>query len=137
MGLGALTADCESFEGQVSTHGQPLTAAGGCIIKTLEGLGGSNDEPFVIFPEVKELYKKREDELRQIVAERKENLHHTFFYCTVEAKNNDGSYKFLIRDPDEKGIKISDYEMENYVNKHIIRDEGIEKWSLFITPFAN
>ena len=37
----------------------------------------------------------------------------------------------------EKGIKISDYEMENYVNKHIIRDEGIEKWSLFITPFAD
>lgn len=74
MGLGALTASGESFEGQVSTHGQPLTAAGGCIIKTLEGLGGSNDEPFVIFPEVKELYKKREDELRQIVAERKEQI---------------------------------------------------------------
>lgn len=72
-----------------------------------------------------------------IVAERKENLHHTFFYCTVEAKNNDGSYKFLIRDPDEKGIKItslypytvtSDGEMnlygvqENYIfvyNGHI------------------
>lgn len=42
-----------------------------------------------------------------IVAERKENLHHTFFYCTVEAKDKDGSYKFLIRDPDEKGIKIA------------------------------
>lgn len=37
----------------------------------------------------------------------------------------------------EKGIKISDYEMENYVNKHIIRDKGLEKWSLYITPFAN
>lgn len=37
----------------------------------------------------------------------------------------------------EKGIKISKYKMENYVNKHIIRDEGLEKWSIFITPFTN
>ena len=74
MGLGALTADCELFEGQVSTHGQPLTAAGGCIIKTLEGLGGNNDKPFMIFPEVEELYKKRTDELRKIVAEKKEKI---------------------------------------------------------------
>ena len=74
MGLGALTAEGELFEGQVSMHGQPLTAAGGCIINTLKGLGGNIDEPFVIFPEVKELYKKREDELRKIVAERKEKI---------------------------------------------------------------
>lgn len=37
----------------------------------------------------------------------------------------------------EKGLKISKYEMENYVNKHIIRDKGLEKWSIFITPFTN
>ena len=74
MGMGALTVDSESFEGQVSMHGQPLTAAGGCMIKTLEALGGSNDNPFVIFPEVKELYKNREDELRKIVAKRKEEI---------------------------------------------------------------
>ncbi|MDD2476336.1 MAG: transketolase [Dysgonamonadaceae bacterium] len=74
MGLGALTADCELFEGQVSTHGQPLSAAGGCITKTIEGLGGTNDLPFAIFPEVEELYKKREDELREIVAEKKEAI---------------------------------------------------------------
>ncbi|MGV8963667.1 MAG: transketolase family protein [Candidatus Saccharimonadaceae bacterium] len=74
MGLGALTAGCELFEGQVSMHGQPLTAAGGCIIKTIEGLGGISDTPFVIFPEVVELYKKRQDELRGIVADRKEKI---------------------------------------------------------------
>ena len=72
MGMGALTADNELFEGQVSTHGQPLTAAGGCIIKTIEGLGGDCDLPFVIFPEVAELYKNRQDELRKIVADKKE-----------------------------------------------------------------
>ena len=72
MGMGALTAECELFEGQVSMHGQPLSAAGGCITKTIEGLGGNNDTPFAIFPEVAELYKKREDELRKIVADKKE-----------------------------------------------------------------
>lgn len=72
MGLGALTAENELFEGQVSMHGQPLTAAGGCVIKTLEGLGGNVEEPFVIFPEVRELYEKRQAELRRIVALKKE-----------------------------------------------------------------
>lgn len=71
MGKGALTADNELFEGQVSMHGQPLTAAGGCMIKTIEGMGGNNDAPFVIFPEVEELYKNRTEELRKIVAEKK------------------------------------------------------------------
>lgn len=37
----------------------------------------------------------------------------------------------------EKGIKVSDYDMENYENKHIIRDEELEKWSLVITPSSN
>ena len=74
MGKCALTADNELFEGQVSMHGQPLTAAGGCMIKTIEGMGGNSDKPFVIFPEVEELYKKRAEELRKIVAEKKEAI---------------------------------------------------------------
>ena len=37
----------------------------------------------------------------------------------------------------EKGIKISDYEMETKINSHIIREEGLEKWSVVITPYAN
>ena len=37
----------------------------------------------------------------------------------------------------EKGIKVSDYEMETEINPHIIREEGLEKWSLVITPYAN
>jgi len=36
----------------------------------------------------------------------------------------------------EKGIKVSDYEMETKVNKHIIREEGLEKWSIVITPWS-
>ena len=37
----------------------------------------------------------------------------------------------------EKGIKISDYEMETKINTHIIREEGLEKWSVVITPYVN
>lgn len=37
----------------------------------------------------------------------------------------------------EKGIKVSDYEMETEINPHIIREIGLEKWSLVITPYAN
>ena len=37
----------------------------------------------------------------------------------------------------KKGIKISDYELETKINPHIIRDKGLEKWSLVITPYVN
>jgi transketolase len=40
----------------VSTHGQPLGAAGASIEKTIENLGGNPENPFQIFPEVKEYY---------------------------------------------------------------------------------
>ncbi|TWP28887.1 transketolase [Apibacter muscae] len=71
MGKGAVTADGKSFEDQVSTHGQPLTAAGASIEKTIENLGGDPNHPFMIFPEVKELYAKRAEELSKIVADKK------------------------------------------------------------------
>ena len=37
----------------------------------------------------------------------------------------------------EKGIKISDYEMETKINQHIIREEGLEKWSVVIESVNN
>lgn len=58
MGKGARKADGSSFEDQVSTHGQPLTAAGADIKATIENLGGDAENPFVIFPEVQEYYSK-------------------------------------------------------------------------------
>jgi transketolase len=70
MGKGAVTADGQSFENKVSTHGQPLSAAGGNLEKTIENLGGNPSEPFIIFPEVKELYARRAEELTKIVADR-------------------------------------------------------------------
>ena len=71
MGKGCVTADGESFEGKCSTHGQPLSASGASYEKTIENLGGDPNDPWKIFPEVAELYSKREAELKAIVAERK------------------------------------------------------------------
>ena len=70
MGKGAVGADKSSYENKVSTHGQPLSAAGVSIADTIRNLGGSPDDPFQIFPEVAELYAKRAKELEAIVAER-------------------------------------------------------------------
>ncbi len=71
MGKGALAADGSSFENKVSTHGQPLSAAGVSIEETIKNLGGDPQNPFTIFPEVAELYAKRREELKQIMAERR------------------------------------------------------------------
>ena len=70
MGKGAVGADKSSYENKVSTHGQPLSAAGVSIAHTIRNLGGNPDDPFQIFPEVAELYAKRAKELEAIVAER-------------------------------------------------------------------
>ena len=64
MGFGARKADGTSFENQVSTHGQPLTAAGADIAETIKNLGGNPDEPFAVFEESKEVYAQRREELR-------------------------------------------------------------------------
>lgn len=68
MGKGALKADGSSYERNVKTHGAPL--GDGAYINTIKNLGGNPDNPFVIFPEVQELYDKRKEELRGIVAKR-------------------------------------------------------------------
>jgi transketolase len=68
MGRGALAADCTSFECQVSTHGQPLSAAGADFDQTIRNLGGDPENPFVIFPEAEELYAGRKEQLKEIVS---------------------------------------------------------------------
>lgn len=70
MGKGTVAADNSSYENKVSTHGQPLSAAGASIADTIKNLGGDPEHPFTIFPEVAELYANREKELELIVAER-------------------------------------------------------------------
>lgn len=72
MGLGAMDANGGSFENKISTHGQPISAAGADPKKTIENLGGNPENPFVIFPEVEALYNTRREELRTWITERKE-----------------------------------------------------------------
>lgn len=72
MGKGAVREDNSNFEGQVSTHGQPLGEAGASLEKTILNLNGDPENPFQIFPEVQELYTKRASELKEIVAKRYE-----------------------------------------------------------------
>jgi transketolase len=47
-----------------------LSAAGASFLQTIANLGGNPENPFVVFPEVKELYAKRAGELKKIVAEK-------------------------------------------------------------------
>lgn len=72
MGKGAVTKDNTSFEGKTATHGMPLGESGACFDSTIANLGGDCSNPFQIFPEVKELYAKRAEELKTIVAKRYE-----------------------------------------------------------------
>ena len=70
MGKGALKDDGTSYEHSIKTHGSPL--GGEAYRKTIKHLGGNPDDPFVIFPEVKKLYDDRREELKAIVAARRE-----------------------------------------------------------------
>jgi transketolase len=56
MGKGLLDKDGKSFERKTSTHGMPVSEAGGSFEKSLKNLGGDILNPFQIFPEVKDFY---------------------------------------------------------------------------------
>lgn len=66
MGKGARRADGTSYDADCATHGAPL--GGDAYVNTIKNLGGNPEAPFTIFPEVAELYAKRAEELKKIVA---------------------------------------------------------------------
>ena len=68
MGKGCRQADGSSYERDCRTHGAPL--GGDAYVNTVRNLGADPEQPFVIRPEVAELYAKRKEELKAIVAER-------------------------------------------------------------------
>ncbi len=68
MGKGCLKADGTSYERDCKTHGAPL--GGDAYINTIKNLGADPENPFIIRPEVAEMYAKRKAELREIVAKR-------------------------------------------------------------------
>lgn len=69
MGKGALKADGSSFEHNCATHGAPL--GGDAYRNTVKALGGDPDNAFQFFAETKEIYAKREAELKEIVAKKR------------------------------------------------------------------
>ena len=70
MGKGARKDDNSSYEHNCKTHGAPL--GGDAYKNTMVNLGADPENPFVIFDDVKELYAKRAEELKGIVAARVE-----------------------------------------------------------------
>ena len=70
MGKGARGTEGCSYENKVSTHGQPLSAAGASFEETVKNLGGDPTNPFAVFDDVAELYAGRAKELEAIVAKR-------------------------------------------------------------------
>jgi len=68
MAKGCVTAEGESYEGKVCTHGQPLSKAGADVAATIKRLGGDPDDPWRIYDDVKALYDDRRKELVQYSA---------------------------------------------------------------------
>ena len=71
MGKGALDESGNRFERQTSTHGMPLSDAGGSFELTIKNLGGDPSDPFDIFPEVAMAYQEILEEKRRQVAEKR------------------------------------------------------------------
>ncbi|HEX2958868.1 MAG TPA: hypothetical protein VHO70_18685, partial [Chitinispirillaceae bacterium] len=72
MGKGARDTSGGTFEGKVSTHGMPLSEAGASFTETVKSLGGNPDDPFVIFPEVKQFFDSaRQKKIAHAAAQKK------------------------------------------------------------------
>jgi transketolase len=57
MGKGLLDNEGKSFERKTSTHGMPVSEAGGSFEKSLINLDGNVADPFQVFADVKEHYR--------------------------------------------------------------------------------
>lgn len=69
MGKGARKADNSSYENNCATHGAPL--GGENFVQTMKNLGADPENPFVVFSEVEEMYARRAQQLKEIVAQRR------------------------------------------------------------------
>ena len=65
MGKGIKDEQNNAFENQVSTHGQPIDAAGASTTQTIISLGGDPENPFVIWPDVEETFNRRLENLQK------------------------------------------------------------------------
>ncbi|MCL4109845.1 UNVERIFIED_CONTAM: hypothetical protein GTU68_028754 [Idotea baltica] len=71
MGKGVRNASDDLYEGEVELHGKPLGASNASYEKTIEGLGGSPENPFQIFEDVSEHYARIISEKQESAAAQK------------------------------------------------------------------
>jgi transketolase len=74
MGKGAIDPNGASYERKCATHGMPLGEAGASFEKSIANLGGNSENPFVIFPEVAELYAQAKEQKTKRAAETKKSI---------------------------------------------------------------
>ena len=74
MGKGARNEAGESFEAKISTHGMPLSEAGGSFSKTVLNLGGDPENPFTIFSDVAEYYKAVREKIKEASLRKQQQL---------------------------------------------------------------
>ena len=75
MGKGLKDKDGNSFERKCSTHGMPVSEAGGSFEISLANLGGNISDPFQIFEDVREYYKDMLEVKTETVADWKKKKH--------------------------------------------------------------
>lgn len=71
MGKGLVDANGKSFEGQCSTHGQPVSKAGASVEKTIIKLGGNPQDPFAVGADIKEFWAKIIADKKKTAADKK------------------------------------------------------------------
>jgi len=90
MGKGLVDNEGKSFERKTSTHGMPVSEAGGSYEKSLVNLGGDPSDPFRVSPEVKDHYNKVLEEKRRYAEEWKKKR------AEWAAKNGDSDKKLQL-----------------------------------------
>ena len=109
MGKGLLDNEGNSFERKTSTHGMPVSEAGGSFEKSIVHLGGDISDPFKIFEEVTEYYEK--------VLETKRNLASEWKKARVEWADKNSELDKKLHSFYSKEIPEIDY-------KSIVQKEG-------------
>ena len=74
MGKGCVTEDGSMYEGHCELHGQPIGNTGADYQKTLLNLGADPQNPFEIYPDVKEYYKGILSQKKEEAAAKKEEI---------------------------------------------------------------
>jgi transketolase len=107
IGLGAVDANGNKFDNRTSIHGQPISAAGGSFEKTVVNLGGNPENPFLIFPEVKEYYKTILDQKRNTAKQKK----------TIQAQWEKENPELAAKLKNFLNNKLPDIKLEDVIHK--------------------